>query len=76
MKAIRVRADETAGYINSKYKIVRPVAWFGYAFGGLGYALFYAFFTYPIPLARQEGLQVITGVGIGASIVVPLIVLQ
>jgi hypothetical protein len=71
-----VFADDSGGYINSHLKIVRPVAWVGYGLAGLGYSLFYAFFTYPIPLARQEGLQIITGVGIGFSIVVPLIVLQ
>ena len=52
------------------------MAWTGFALGGLGYALFYACFTYPIPLAKQEGLQIVTGVGIGLSIVVPLIILQ
>lgn len=44
--------------------------------GGIGYTLFYVFYKYPIPFGIQEGLQVITGLGIGFSIVVPLLVLQ
>lgn len=39
-------------------------------------ALFYQFFKYPIPFATQEGLQVVTGVGVGLSLSTPILILQ
>jgi hypothetical protein len=62
--------------INSRLRIVRPVAWVGYALAGIGMILFYVFFKYPIPYAVQEGLQVITAVGVGLSLSTPILILQ
>lgn len=39
-------------------------------------ALFYHFFRYPIPYATQEGLQMITAVGVGLSLSTPILILQ
>ena len=39
-------------------------------------ALFYHFFRYPIPYALQEGLQVVTAVGVGLSLSTPILILQ
>jgi hypothetical protein len=69
-------ADKTAGLINSRLRIVRPVAWFGYGLAGIGMILFYIFFRYPIPYALQEGLQVVTAVGVGLSLSTPILILQ
>jgi hypothetical protein len=38
--------------------------------------LFYIFFKYPIPYALQEGLQVVTAVGVGLSLSTPILILQ
>jgi len=38
--------------------------------------LFYVFFKYPIPYALQEGLQVVTAVGVGLSLSTPILILQ
>jgi len=38
--------------------------------------LFYLFFKYPIPYGVQEGLQVVTAVGIGLSLSTPILILQ
>lgn len=38
--------------------------------------LFYQFFKYPIPYATQEGLQVVTAVGVGLSLSTPILILQ
>ncbi|CAD6564136.1 MAG: hypothetical protein TREMPRED_003874 [Tremellales sp. Tagirdzhanova-0007] len=65
-----------AGQINSRLRIIRPVAWVGYALSGLGFSLFYACYTYPFSLALQEGLLVIAGFGIGLSLQVPMLILQ
>ncbi|ORY34911.1 major facilitator superfamily domain-containing protein [Naematelia encephala] len=65
-----------AGYINSRFRIVRPVAWVGYSLASIGFGLFYGFFTYDNPYPRQEGLLVIAGIGIGACLQVPMLVLQ
>lgn len=62
--------------INSRLRIVRPVAWVGYALAGIGMILFYIFFRYPIPYALQEGLQVVTAVGVGLSLSTPILILQ
>jgi hypothetical protein len=71
-----VKADRLAGLINSRLRIVRPVAWVGYALAGIGMILFYVFFKYPIPYALQEGLQVVTAVGVGLSLSTPILILQ
>lgn len=39
-------------------------------------ALFYQFYQYPIPYATQEGLQIITAVGVGLSLATPILILQ
>lgn len=70
------QADLSAGLINSRLRIVRPVAWVGYALAGIGMILFYIFFKYPIPYALQEGLQVVTAVGVGLSLSTPILILQ
>jgi hypothetical protein len=67
-----VKADRLAGLINSRLRIVRPVAWVGYALAGIGMILF----KYPIPYALQEGLQVVTAVGVGLSLSTPILILQ
>jgi hypothetical protein len=71
-----VQADKVAGLINSRLRIVRPVAWVGYGLAGIGMILFYIFFKYPIPYALQEGLQVVTAVGVGLSLSTPILILQ
>jgi hypothetical protein len=70
------QADSLAGLINSRLRIVRPVAWVGYALAGIGMILFYIFFRYPIPYALQEGLQIVTAVGVGLSLSTPILILQ
>ena len=65
-----------AGQINSRLRIIRPVAWVGYALGGLGFALFYGIFRYPFSLGVQEGLLIIAGVGVGLSLQTPMLILQ
>jgi hypothetical protein len=65
-----------AGQINSRLRIIRPVAWFGYFLGGLGFLLFFTCFKYPFSLGLQEGLTVIAGIGIGLSLQVPMLILQ
>ena len=67
---------KVAGLINSRLRIVRPVAWVGYGLAGIGMILFYIFFKYPIPYALQEGLQVVTAVGVGLSLSTPILILQ
>jgi hypothetical protein len=55
---------------------VRPVAWFGYGLGAIGFGLFYHFYRYPFSLALQEGLLVVAAIGIGLSLSVPVICIQ
>lgn len=50
--------------------------WVGYGLAALGFGLFYATYTYPIPLATQEGVMVVAGVGVGLSLSSPLLILQ
>jgi hypothetical protein len=38
--------------------------------------LFYIYYRYPIPYALQEGLQVVTAVGVGLSLSTPILILQ
>jgi len=65
-----------AGQIMSRLRIVRPTVWIGYAMGVLGYGLLYAYFTSTLPLSRQYGLLVLTGIGCGLSLQSPLLIIQ
>ena len=65
-----------AGQVNSRLRIIRPVAWAGYFLGGLGYLLFYIFFKYPFSRGVQDGLTILAGFGIGLSLQVPMLIIQ
>ncbi|KAK8864562.1 hypothetical protein IAR55_001812 [Kwoniella newhampshirensis] len=65
-----------AGLINSYFRIVRPVAWFGYALSALTFGLMYRFFTYPLDRGIQVGLLILAGIGTGVVIQVPMLILQ
>ncbi|ORX37857.1 major facilitator superfamily domain-containing protein [Kockovaella imperatae] len=65
-----------AGQINTRLRIVRPVAWFGYGLAAIGFGMFYRFYRYPFSESLQLGLEAIVGVGIGLSLAVPIIILQ
>lgn len=65
-----------AGQITGRFRIVRPVIWVGYLLAGVGYLLFYAFFTSTVSFSVQEGLQIITATGIGLSLSPPILVIQ
>ncbi|KAL7425027.1 hypothetical protein Q5752_000715 [Cryptotrichosporon argae] len=65
-----------AGIIAGRLKVVRPVVWAGYALGAVGFGLFYRFYSATTPRAVELGVQVVLGVGAGASLQVPLLVLQ
>ena len=47
-----------AGQINSRLRIIRPVAWVGYGLAAIGFGLFYRFYRYPFPEPLQLGLEV------------------
>ena len=66
----------TAGQINSRLRIIRPVVWCGYALAALSFGLFYGLFRYPFGLALQEGLLVLAGLGVGLSLITPMLILQ
>lgn len=66
----------TAGQINARLRIVRPVVWAGYLVAAVGYGLMYRFFRYPFSIGVQTGLQILTGVGLGHSLAVPMLILQ
>ena len=65
-----------AGQINSRLRIMRPVAWVGYIIAGLGFLFFYLFYTYPFSIATQEGLLVVAGFGVGLCLQVPILIVQ
>ncbi|WVO13827.1 hypothetical protein L204_101450 [Cryptococcus depauperatus] len=65
-----------AGMITSRFRIVRPVIWSGYAIAAIGYGLFCRYYSSNASLAIQEGLLVVTAVGIGLSLQTTLLVLQ
>ncbi|KAL1410581.1 hypothetical protein Q8F55_004594 [Vanrija albida] len=65
-----------AGQITGRFRIVRPVIWAGYLLAGVGYLLFYGFYTASVSLPTQEGLQVITAAGIGLSLSPPILLIQ
>jgi len=48
----------------------------GYALASLGFGLLYGLYRYPFSVALQEGLLVISGVGVGLSLSVPMLILQ
>ena len=60
----------------SHFKIIRPLAWIGLALASLGFGLFYRYLQYPIPYATQEVVQVVIVVGLGISLMVPLLAIQ
>jgi len=66
----------SAGNLNSRLRIIRPVAWVGYAMAALGFGLLYGLYRWPFSVATQEGILVIGGLGIGLSLAVPLLILQ
>ncbi|WWC92921.1 uncharacterized protein L201_007884 [Kwoniella dendrophila CBS 6074] len=65
-----------AGQINSRLRIIRPVAWFGYAVAGLAWGLFYGLFTSKVKLATMEGVLFVGGTGVGLSLLTPMLILQ
>ncbi|WRT69577.1 uncharacterized protein IL334_006566 [Kwoniella shivajii] len=65
-----------AGLINSRLRIIRPVAWFGYGLTAIGWGLFYHFYTADVKLATLEGILVIGGIGVGLCLQVPMLILQ
>ena len=65
-----------AGQIVTRLRIVRPVAWCGYALAGLGYGLWYEFLSYDYSIAVQEGILTVAAIGIGLSLQTPVIVIQ
>lgn len=66
----------SGGIIMSRYKIIRPFIYVGLASASLGYGLMFRFLRYPLPYAAQEVLQCITAIGLGISLVGPLIEVQ
>ena len=66
----------SAGLINSRLRILRPVVWFGYGLAALGYGLFYGLFRYPFSVGLQEGIQIVAGAGVGLSLSAPMLILQ
>lgn len=65
-----------AGQLNSRWKIVRPVIWFGYATGCLGYGLCIKYLSYRSGTAAQEIVLIVAAFGIGLSLAVPLLLIQ
>ncbi|KGB77960.2 hypothetical protein CNBG_4047 [Cryptococcus deuterogattii R265] len=65
-----------AGQVNSRLRIIRPVAWTGYALAAIGFGLFYKYYTAHVSYATQEGLLVIASIGIGLSLQSPMLILQ
>ncbi|EIW71642.1 hypothetical protein TREMEDRAFT_67877 [Tremella mesenterica DSM 1558] len=65
-----------AGQINSRLRIIRPVAWVGLGMASLAFGLLYKYLSYPIDFSTQEGLFALAGTGIGLSLQVPMLVLQ
>lgn len=65
-----------AGQIQSRLRIVRPVTWFGYAVGALGFGILYGFWNWDITLPMQHGTSIIPAVGIGLSLQSPMLILQ
>ena len=73
---MRLAKRFVAGQINTRFRIIRPVAWVGYGLSAIGFGLFYKYYRYPFSESLQLGLEAIVGVGIGLSLAVPIIVLQ
>ncbi|KAK8858940.1 hypothetical protein IAR55_003171 [Kwoniella newhampshirensis] len=69
-------AGVVAGQITTRFHIVRPVIWVGFAMAAIGYGLWYALYTSTVSYATQEGLLVFTAWGIGLSISTPMLVIQ
>lgn len=65
-----------AGQIQSRLRIVRPVAWVGYGICALAFGLLYHYFVSTIPLSLQIGLLILAGFGVGLSLATPLLILQ
>lgn len=72
----RMKADHTAGMINSYLRIIRPVVWAGYAGSALCFGLFYGLYRYPYTVALQSGLLVLAGLTVGFSLSTPLLIVQ
>lgn len=65
-----------AGQITSRFRIVRPLVWIGYAIAAVAYLLWYQFFTATVTMATQEGLLLLASVGVGISLMPPILVIQ
>ncbi|WWC65962.1 uncharacterized protein I303_108584 [Kwoniella dejecticola CBS 10117] len=65
-----------AGQLNSRLRIVRPVAWAGYALAVVAWGLFYGLFKSTVKLGTLEGVLVIGGIGTGLSLQVPMLIIQ
>ncbi|WWC95488.1 hypothetical protein V866_002352 [Kwoniella sp. B9012] len=65
-----------AGQVNSRLRIIRPVAWVGYALASLAWFLYYGLFTSTVKLATLEGILVIGGIGVGLCLQVPMLIIQ
>ncbi|WVW83606.1 hypothetical protein I302_105627 [Kwoniella bestiolae CBS 10118] len=65
-----------AGQVSTRFHIVRPIIWTGFATSALGYGLWYALLKYDVSYATQEGIQVIVAAGIGLAISTPMLVIQ
>lgn len=66
----------SAGQINTRFRILRPLVWLGYAISGLAFGLMYRYFRYPFSDAMQEGLTSMAAVGVGLSLAVPMLIMQ
>lgn len=65
-----------SGQINTRYKIIRPMVWIGYAIATLGYGLCIKYLTWDSSVGSQVGVLIITGLGVGLSLAVPLLCVQ
>ncbi|WVW86801.1 hypothetical protein I302_108856 [Kwoniella bestiolae CBS 10118] len=65
-----------AGLINSRLRIIRPVAWFGYGLATLSWGLYYGLFTSNVKLATLEGILLLGGIGTGLCLQVPMLIIQ
>lgn len=65
-----------AGQIQSRLRIVRPVTWFGYTVGALGFGIFYGFWNWDITMPMQYGSSIVPALGIGLSLQSPMLILQ
>ncbi|KAL7418301.1 hypothetical protein Q5752_006757 [Cryptotrichosporon argae] len=73
---IAALASIVGGQITSRFFVVRPLIWAGFAVGALGFGCMAATFKPTVSYAAQEALVAVIGLAIGMSVSPPMLLIQ